>query len=109
MLLGSVWESVTWICIGYTINILPDILRGKGNHTMKFDQIIEYNMRNIFLKNHTQNLVAKLVPDLKKEIKIEHISGPVSNFTKIVFIAYPDCGLPKHIEAKVLITCFYFL
>ena len=31
---------------------------------MKFDQLIEYNMRNILLyKNHTQNVVEKLVAD----------------------------------------------
>ena len=32
------------------IHILPNISRGKGNHTMKFGQLIEYNMGNIFLK-----------------------------------------------------------
>ena len=30
---------------------------------MKFGQSIEYNMRNIFLKNHAQNVVEKLFPD----------------------------------------------
>ena len=30
---------------------------------MKFDQLIGYNMKNIFLENHTQNVVEKLVPD----------------------------------------------
>ena len=32
------------------IHILPNISRGKGNQTMKFSQLMEYNMRNIFLK-----------------------------------------------------------
>ena len=36
-----------------TINILPNISRGKGNQTMKFGQSIEYNIRNFFLKNQT--------------------------------------------------------
>ena len=37
------------------INILPDILRSKGKQTMKFGQLIEYNMRNIFLeKSYTK-------------------------------------------------------
>ena len=41
---------------------------------MKFGQLIEYSMRNIFLKNHTQNVVEKLVqkPFYKKN-KVEHI------------------------------------
>ena len=29
--------------------ILPNILRGKGNHTMKFGQLIEYKVTNTFL------------------------------------------------------------
>ena len=30
------------------IHILPNISQSKGNQTMKFDQLIEYNERNIF-------------------------------------------------------------
>ena len=37
------------------IHILPNILRSKGNQTMKFGQLIECNMRNIFLeKSYTK-------------------------------------------------------
>ena len=45
------------------IHILPNIWRSKDNQTIKFDQLIEYNMRNIFLENYTQNAVEKLVLD----------------------------------------------
>ena len=45
------------------IDILPNIKRSKSNHTMKFDQLIKHNKRNIFLEKHGQNLVRKLVPD----------------------------------------------
>ena len=31
---------------------------------MKFGQLIEYNMRNIFLNNYTENETGRLVPDL---------------------------------------------
>ena len=31
-------------------HIFPDISRSKGNQTMKFGHLIEYSMRNIFLK-----------------------------------------------------------
>ena len=41
---------------------------------MKFAQLIEYNMRNILLKNHTQNVVEKLFPGPFLKLKIEHIS-----------------------------------
>ena len=30
------------------IHILPNISQGKGNQTMKLDQVIEYNKGNIF-------------------------------------------------------------
>ena len=32
------------------IHILPNISQNKGNQTMKFGQLIECNMRNIFLE-----------------------------------------------------------
>ena len=37
------------------IYIFANISRSKGNQAMKFDQLIEYNMRNIFLeKSYTK-------------------------------------------------------
>ena len=39
------------------VHILLNISRSKGNQKMKIGQLIEYKMRNIFLKHHTQNLV----------------------------------------------------
>ena len=33
-----------------TIHILPNISRSKCNQTMKFGQLIEYDMRNLFLE-----------------------------------------------------------
>ena len=41
------------------IYILPNISQSKGNQTMKFGQLIEYNKRNIFL----QKLCGKLDRD----------------------------------------------
>ena len=32
------------------IHISPNVSRSKSNKTMKFGQLIEYNMRNIFLE-----------------------------------------------------------
>ena len=32
------------------IHILPDISRSKGNQAIKFGQLVEYNMRNIFVE-----------------------------------------------------------
>ena len=47
-----------------TIYIFPNISRCKSNQTMKLDQLIEYNKRNIFLQNYMENEVGRLVPDL---------------------------------------------
>ena len=30
---------------------------------MKFAQLIEYNITNVFLENHTQNVMERLFPD----------------------------------------------
>ena len=46
-----------------TIHILPNISRSKVNQIMKFSQLIEYNKRNIFFKNHAENEAGMLVPD----------------------------------------------
>ena len=34
----------------FIIHILPNISRSEGNQTMKFGQLMECNMRNIFLE-----------------------------------------------------------
>ena len=36
------------------IRILPNISQSKGNQTTKLGQLIEYNKRNIFLKNYAE-------------------------------------------------------
>ena len=45
------------------INILPNISTNRGNQTMKFVQLIVYNMRKIFLKKSYANVVEKRFPD----------------------------------------------
>ena len=44
------------------IHILPNILRNKGNQTMKFGQLIEYNMRNIFLEKSYTKYGGETIP-----------------------------------------------
>ena len=45
-----------------TIHILSNISQNKGDQKMKFGQLIEYNMRNIFLKSYAENEAGRLVP-----------------------------------------------
>ena len=39
-----------------TIHILSNISRSKGTQTIKFGQLMKYNMRNIFLKKLNLNI-----------------------------------------------------
>ena len=46
-------------------HILPNISQSKGNQTLKFGQVKEYNKRNIFFfNNHAENEAERLAPDL---------------------------------------------
>ena len=49
----------------------PDISRRKGNQTMKFGQLIAYNMRNIFLENSYTKCCEETIPKLfSKKLKL---------------------------------------
>ena len=43
-------------------NILCNISRNKGNQRMKYGQVLEYNMRNIFHKKCYIKCVGKTIP-----------------------------------------------
>ena len=58
------------------IQILPNISRGKCNQTMKFGQLIEYIMRNIFLEK------------LYKKCGGETIARPFSKNSKLSVSLY---------------------
>ena len=44
---------------------------------MKFGQLIEYNMRNIFLEKSNTKCGGETITTLFWKIKIEHISGSI--------------------------------
>ena len=41
---------------------MPNISRSKGNQTMKLSQLIEYNMRNIFLRKSYTKCGGESIP-----------------------------------------------
>ena len=45
-----------------SIYILPNISRSKGNQANKFGQLIEYDMRNIFLEKSYIKYGAETIP-----------------------------------------------
>ena len=53
------------------IHILPSISRSKGNQAMKFGQLIEYNMRNIFVEKSYSKCAGETIPrPLSKKSKL---------------------------------------
>ena len=59
--------------------MLPNISRSKDNQAVKFGQLIEYNIRNIFLaKSYTKCGGDTFPRPFSDIIKIEHISGSIS-------------------------------
>ena len=52
-----------------TTDILLNISRSKDNQSIKLDQLIEYNVRNIFLRESFRNEGEVLVPDLSLFLK----------------------------------------
>ena len=59
------------------IHILPNISRSKGNQTMKFGQLIEYTMRNIFLENSYTKCSGETIPRSFSEKSKLSISGSI--------------------------------
>ena len=53
------------------VNILSNIPRSKGDETMKFGQLIEYNMRNIFLQKSCTKCGGETIPrPFSKKLKL---------------------------------------
>ena len=73
------WQTIV-------IHILPNISRSKGNQTMKFGQLIECNMRNIFLeKSYTkcdgETSPRSLSGKLKLSISLDQYSKVLYSFS----------------------------
>ena len=70
------------------MHIFPNILRNKGNQTIKFGQIIEFNMKSIFLeKLYTKN-DAETIPIFFS--KVFKSLKSISNSLKFYAICF-DC------------------
>ena len=51
--------------------MLPNISRSKGKQTKKLDQLIEYNMRNIFAEKQYTKCAEEIIPRiLSKKTKL---------------------------------------
>ena len=82
------------------IHVLPNILRNSDNQAMKFGQLREYNMKNIFLEKPYrkwggETSLRPFSEKLKLGISLDHQS-------EFLFSSF-YC-----IKTKLLTTCFYF-
>ena len=96
-----------------TTDILPNIWRSRDKKTMKFGQVIENNIRNIFLEKPYTKYGGKASsrPFYKKSklrIFLDQYTE-LLNCYKVCFIACPSRGLAKYMNIKVLTTCFYHI
>ena len=74
---------------------------------MKFGQLTYIKTWEIFsLKRHAQNVAQKLVLDLFKKSKIEHIFGSTAWNLFLLYVQVEEC---QNILKQRLTTCFYFI
>ena len=68
-------------------------------------------MRIFFLKNQTQNMVGKIVPDpfIKKAKLSTSLDQRPEMLCSFVFIVCPSGCVPKYTKTKAVITCFDFI
>ena len=84
------------------IHILLNISRSRAKQTMKFGQLMEYNMKTFFLKNHIQNVLEELFPDsLLKNQDWEYLRINSLKFNTVSFNCMPSWRLSKDIETKL--------
>ena len=71
------------------IHILINISRRKGNQTMKLDQLIEYNMKNIFLEKSYTKYGGDTIPrPFSKKSKLSISLHPLSNVLCSLFLLH---------------------
>ena len=90
--------------------ILTNISRSKGNQTIKYGQLIEYNMKKNFLEKSYIKYGGILFPDpfLKNQNwAYLWINNP--KFYTACFYCIPTWGLSEYIETKLQTTCFYLI
>ena len=90
------------------IQKFPNLWRSKGNITMKFGQLIEYNTRNIVLEKSYIKCGGETIPrrfseKSKLSISLDHLSKILC----LWFYCMWSWGL--YIEGKLQISCFYLI
>ena len=92
------------------IYILPNISRSKRNQIMKVGQLIEYNMRDIFLdKSYTKCGVEASPRPFSGKLKLSKSLDQQPKVFTVCFYYILSCWLSKYIENKLQTTCSYLI
>ena len=83
----KICDVTTWLTNNCK-HILPNISTSKANQAMKFGQLMEYNLRSIFLKKSHTKCGGKTIPrPFLKKIKIKQ-SDQYSKVLYVVFLLF---------------------
>ena len=105
----KIYHIANWEII--ETHTLSSVSRSKGNQTIKFGQLVEYNIRNIFFENSCPKCDVETTPrpfseKWKLTISMDQdISG--LKFHTVCLILCQSIGLSKYIETKVETNFFY--
>ena len=91
------------------IHILSNISRSKCNQLMKFGQLMEYNMRNNFVKKSYTKCGGETVPrPFPKSLKLSDLQKFYSlKLYTVSCYCMLISELSKYRETKLWATCFY--
>ena len=80
----KIYDATTSLTI--VIQLFTNISRSKGNQAMKFVQLIEYNIRNIFLEKSYTKRGREIIPRLfSKKVKL---SIHLDQYSKALYILF---------------------
>ena len=106
---GSFWYLHVRIWLTKNCNThFTQHLKNKGNQTMKYDQLIEYNMRNIFFQKSYRKYSGELFPDPCLKYKNwAYLWINSVKFLTVCFYCMLIRVLSKYSEIKLRAICFY--
>ena len=93
-----------------SIRILPNISRTKGNEALKFGQLVECNLTNIFFeKLYTKCDGETILRPFSKKPKPSKSLDQESKVLYVCFYGMPSSRLTKYIETTWQNICFYLI
>ena len=92
------------------VHILPNISRSKENQKVKVGQLMEFNMRNIFLEKSYTKCDGETSPrPLSEKLKLSILWIKSLRLVIVCFYCMPSGGPLKHIETKLQTFFFYLI